>query len=80
MAKRPRRTASAAPPESGAALFVELDAPSLRELERLQAGSGRLMRQITEAVERWRAELDVETAAGVIPVILLYRLKRPAPE
>jgi hypothetical protein len=78
--RRPPPSATATSGKSEAALFVELGEASPKELRRLHGGSGPLMRQIEQAIERWRTELDLEAAAGVVPVILLYRRKESAEE
>jgi hypothetical protein len=58
-------------------LFVELGRQRPREIKRLKRGSGALSREIRAAIERWRPELGIESAAEIVPVVVLYRHDAP---
>jgi hypothetical protein len=58
-------------------LFVELGRPRAQEIKRLKRGNGALSQQIRLAVDRWREQLGIESAAEVVPVVLLYRHDEP---
>jgi hypothetical protein len=57
-------------------LFLELGRQKRKEIMRLKEGTGPLTRRVQAVVNRWREQLNVDPAAEVVPVVLLYRRER----
>jgi hypothetical protein len=47
------------------------------QIERLIRGEGELARQVQTVVSRSRAELGINVAAEIVPIVLLYRRAEP---
>src|SRR5262245_65180848 len=58
-------------------LVIELGRLRRKQAKRLKRGEGPLTVQIQAAVDRRRAELGVDNAAEIVPVVLLYRREEP---
>ena len=59
-------------------LFIDLGEQGPRDIADLKDGAGKATREIEAAIDRWRVSQGADTAADVVPVVLLYR-QRIAP-
>jgi hypothetical protein len=69
-------TTAAEPFDMG--LFLELGRRQRKQITQLKEGTGPLTRRVQAAVDRWREQLNVDASAEVVPVVLLYRRRRPS--
>jgi hypothetical protein len=58
-------------------LVLEAGRQSEDQIERLKQGDGDLARQVQAAVSRSRAELGIDPAREIVPIVLLYRRAEP---
>jgi hypothetical protein len=58
-------------------LVVDVGSQSEDRIDQPKQGHGELARQIQAAVARSREGLAVDTAAEIVPVVLLYRCDQP---
>jgi len=56
-----------------AGLMLDLGRQRRKQIKRLKRGDGRLTRHLQEVIEQSRAELGLDPAVEIVPVVLLYR-------
>lgn len=63
-----------APAEAG--LLIDVGRQRRKHVNRLMQGEGRLAREVQAALYNAREELGIDSAAEIIPVVLLYRYEK----
>jgi hypothetical protein len=61
----------------GVRLLVDLGRQRRKHIKRLKRGNGRLSRHVQTIVDQSRAELGIDHAIEIVPVVLLYRRSDP---